>query len=297
MSNLGGREIYKYAWRTELLKKKIRSGGELTTTCGTAIYLVPDSSLIISLDLQSETRGLRISDTLGRKWKFNQIKKTSEFGGGRSGTAREDAALSTLRSQLIDLSPPIDLNVCDITHSVCDVVSTPGTPKSDFHFIDCESKPCVWISHKHGSAPRDFQQWGGISQRREPEIWSHPETQSFISTLWDMHPDGVFPRATSLSRPILDRRLQNLSVYGNEFGDELSENNVSLLAQGSVLLSPTETPSYELKSSHIHFNGDPMSTEYSPVFLATYKGDRSNAGLEGCRISISPAGGRKSITI
>ena len=51
---------------------------------------------------------------------------------------------------------------------------------------------------------------------------------------------------------------------------------------------------YQLSSNHVHYNGDSVDGQgYDPVLMAIYKGDRSDAGVKGTRIVISPVGGRK----
>ena len=67
--------------------------------------------------------------------------------------------------------------------------STPGTPKSDFHFLDLEGKEIVWMSHKDGSKASDFQQWGGIS-KNVPNTHNHKETKEFLGDLKENFEDG-----------------------------------------------------------------------------------------------------------
>lgn len=218
-------------------------------------------------------------------------------GSGIGGTAKEDAQLKSLQDQiekalseddLLDIPIKIGKNI----YRVAGAASTPGTPKSDFHLLDSNGKEVVWISHKDGSTPKDFQQWSGMSERKEKEIYDHRETQKFIKDVASMT-GSVMPRATTLSRPIQDKRLMNLAVYGNEFGRGFSRQNVTLLLQGPVNLVKNKG-FYELTSNHTSINGDPMKGGYEPVFMSIYKGDRSNFGIQGARFAIQPKQSRKS---
>ena len=67
---------------------------------------------------------------------------------------------------------------------VVNVESTPGTPKSDFHFRDVNGKMVGFVSHKDGASATAIQQWGGITQNSadEPMLAAHPETQAFVAT-------------------------------------------------------------------------------------------------------------------
>ena len=83
-----------------------------------------------------------------------------------------------------------------------------------------------------------------------------------------------------------------MAVYGNEFGGELSRQNTSLMLQGAVVLKK-EGSYYKITAHHTHLNGEEMTGGYEPVFMAIYKGDRSDMGIKGARVVIAPIGCRK----
>jgi hypothetical protein len=232
---------------------------------------------------------------------LSSLVKNHEFGGkGAGGSLRtEEFAIKQTRESIEEAikeyKGPISIKVGrKIYDNIIGVEKTNGTPKSDFHLIDVTGEAVIWISHKDGSRAKDFQQWGGISERKEPKIFKHKETQKFISDLKNTYPNGL-PPATTVYRHIVDKELKMLSVYGNEYGSKLGEQNVSVLLQGPVSLSKTGK-NYNLKSNHEHYNGDSVDGDgYDPVLMAIYKGDRSDAGVKGTRIVISPVGGRKGI--
>lgn len=247
---------------------------------------------------KQQVESLVFSDDKGNTFKVGDVVKNKEFGGKGvgSGTAKEDAALSDLRKQILETKKKIGKSVIPIrvgnkTYQVFDVVSTPGTPKSDFHLVDIDGKEIVWISHKDGKTEKDFQQWGGMSQKAEPLIFSHRESQKFVNDMLGMFPKGI-PAATTVARKIKSKELKMMSIYGNEFGKAYSRQNVSLMLQGNVSLIKKGNY-YIIEAYHTHLNGEDMTGGYEPVFMAIYKGDRSDMGIKGARVVIAPFGCRK----
>lgn len=303
MANLSIRELTKPGreYRAQVIIRKIQSGEPFELDNGTKVKLVNMPSVIQTLSGNlSNVKAINFMSEDGRIIPLTKLKKNKDFGGKGegSGTIKEDRELASLNKQLSDIKMQlgrslVPIRVKNTTYLVDMAVSTPGTPKSDFHLIDADGKEVVWISHKDGRGPKDFQQWGGISQSKEPSIFNHIETQTFIRDLKAMYPNGL-PPATSLFRKIKDNRLKMLSVYGNKFGGTLGQQNVSILLQGPVQLVKRGS-GYELTANHVHFNADSVDDDgFEPVFMAIYKGDRSDAGVKGTRIVIMPIAGRKA---
>lgn len=298
---LTAKEILKYDWRTELFLKKYKAGEKFEMKDGKkrSFEFDQDNYNAIEKRNQSAMNKIRLIGDDGVEYALGALGKSAEFGGkgAGAGTAKEDRELISLRQQIYDAkaeekTAEIKVKIGNKTCNVADVVSTPGTPKSDFHLIDMNGNEVVWISHKDGRGPKDFQQWGGISNAKEPAVFSHPEVQKFINDLKKQYPNGL-PTATSLYRKIQDTKLKYLSVYGNQYGRTMGRQNVSILIQGPVKLVKTGKI-YQFNSNHIHFNGDSVdSGGFEPVLAAIYKGDRSDAGVKGTRIVIMPIEGRK----
>jgi hypothetical protein len=232
----------------------------------------------------------------GSDIKLNDIYKDSLFSGRtQSTTAKEDAEVVSLNEQLNKIKDKlgvdfITLKVGKQKYQVSLCESTPGTPKCDFHFKG-SSEYGGHVSHKAGNGPRGFQQWSGTSQRVEPSIFSHPETQDFINSLKSKYPNGM-PSGTTVGRKIKDEKLKNLAVYGNGYGGRQGENNVDTTMQGNLNIVKNGNL-YVLKASnHENINGQKVTGSYEPIFLAVYKGDRSDHGIKGARITINPMGGR-----
>lgn len=304
MANLSAAELLKPGreYRTAVIIRKMNDGEKFELSNGKTVQF-KNSKQIIDILKTNNAAAINSIKFLGiddKIYKLSDIKKNAEFGGkgDRAGVIKEDMALKSLNDQLNSIKKNISksfvpMNINGKIHKVIRAESTSGTPKSDFHLIDIDGKECVWISHKDGKSPKDFQQWGGISQRIEPLIFGHPETQKFIKDLKAIYPKGL-PSATSLRRKIKDKKLKMLSVYGNKFGSMLGQQNVSILLQGNVEVISAGSE-YKLKANHVHYNGESVDGNgFDPSLLAVFKGDRSDAGIKGTRITIAPYDGRKA---
>lgn len=300
MAQLSASELKKYDWRPEVFLRKLKEKSLFEVSGGKKVELKYESKLdsILRGGNSTELNQLRLEAKDGTEYKLSDFVKTAEFGGKGegSGTIKEDRALASLKEQIEaakkkDGTSTLKIKIKDVTYDVFDVISTPGTPKSDFHFINVDGEEIAWISHKDGRSARDFQQWGGTSERSEPKIAGTNETKDFISYLRNKYPRGL-PNATTVGKAIKDKQLKMMSVYGNEFGGKLSRQNVSLMLQGDIKLNKQGSV-YNVTAYHTHFNGDDMTGDYEPIFMAIYKGDRNDHGIYGTRIVIAPKGCRK----
>ena len=230
--------------------------------------------------------------------RLTQLFKDSAFSGrSQNTTAAEDAEVRSIRRMLENIknktgSDFVTLKIGKNFYQVVNVESTPGTPKSDFHFRDVAGRMVGFVSHKDGATATAIQQWGGITVRGEPMLAAHPETQAFVATCQAKFGNQM-PRATTVARRIKDNRLKMQAVYGNGFGGPSSIQNVDVLLQGTVNISKVDASRYKLTASaQTHSNGDPIGGAYEPVFMCIYKGDRANYGINDARMVISGRGGR-----
>ena len=170
------------------------------------------------------------------------------------------------------------------------VRKTAGTPKSDFHLVDINDKPLIHISHKKGSKPTDFQQWGGITEKR---IYEHPEVVKFGEQCRAKYGNTI-PNGESVYKRIKDKELMMMSVFGVNFDKGgVDENKVDVLLQGDPGLKKIKDGVFELTATgHVHYHGDIPDGGFEPVLAMIYKGDRDNLGVKGARVSIYPSGGR-----
>ena len=102
-----------------------------------------------------------------------------------------------------------------------------------------------------------------------------------------MFPTGM-PNATTVGRKISSPKLKKMAVYGQDVGrGSTGINNVDIVLQGPLKLKKVGSY-YEVTSSF----KPSIRGQYEPILLGEYKGDRSDHGIKGARITINPLGGR-----
>jgi len=287
-----------------LFRTRIASRGDFTLVDSNGKKVKIDPTVANTLRSINDIENYRVGrsivfpTTMKGQVRLSQLFKDSAFvGRTQSTTAAEDAEVRRIRELLDKIKQKtgfdyVNLKIGKNYYQVVQVESTPGTPKSDFHFRDVSGNMVGFVSHKDGSSPTSIQQWGGMTQRGEPVLAAHPETQSFVSTCQAMFGNKM-PPATTVARKINDPKLKMQAVYGSGYGGPSSIQNVDLLLQGTVNIVSSGTGKYTLTASaQTHNNGDPVGGGYEPVFMCIYKGDRDNYGIKGARMVISGKGGR-----
>lgn len=277
-------ELFKYDYRLELFLKKYENEEPFQMLDGSFVSFTFNPEVYDTLKAKSKTKV--IFESQGQTYRLSHFAKNEEFGGGSNNLTRENNEIDQL-SERIKALGSINIDFKGATHTVVDCISTSGTPKSDFHFISENGDPCVWVSHKHGTDATHFQQWGGVSARREPEVHAHEEVQSFIHDIQTKFPEGLTNKQ-SIFRRIKDPGLKMMSVYGNEYSTGIyGEQNVNYVVQGNV-----EIENSKIRAHKVHENGDELKYSFEPVLSAIYKGDRSDVGITNARLGIVPLGSR-----
>ena len=79
--------------------------------------------------------------------------------------------------------------------------------------------------------------------------------------------------------------MRTKAVYGNQYTPNAkpSTQNVDILLQGNVSIQPVGNR-YKLTAPINHNSGEDIVGQNEPVFMAIYKGDRSNYGIKGARL-------------
>ena len=224
------------------------------------------------------------------------FQKTVEFGGKEKGkmAAGIDAELKTANSindQIQDINgktgkKTIIVNINGKKYNVSKCIKIEGFVKSDLALLNENGEEVVWISYKKGNSPKDFQQWGGMTEKN---IIDHPEIEKFVAQMQKRFPKGI-PNATTIAKKIKDNNLKKLSVYGIEYRKNAvnSRQNVSIVLQGPVRLVSYGSNQYKFSSNHTLQGGENVIGGYEPVLMIIYKGDRDNFGIKGARFAIQP---------
>lgn len=292
---LSARELTKPGREERLMifAKKYKDNGEFELMNGKKVKLIYDKKTYDKIVRKQGLDEITFWTTIGTQIKLKNLKKTNEFGGKEISTTHiEEKEIISIRKQMSEIrkktgEPTVPIKVKNQIYEVFEVVKTGGTPKSDFHFLDQEGKPILWVSHKDGNRASDFQQWGGIS-KIVPNTHTHNETKEFIKDLEENFKEGL-PRATNVVKDIKDTTLKNKAVYGDEFkpnSRNFSEHNIQLVLQGTVKLVKRGNY-YILTANQVHSNGEKMTGDYEPTFSAQYRSDRG-APVKNARASIWP---------
>lgn len=264
------------------------------------VVIAADPDLLQQIKTKQLPAQLPTAD--GNMIRISALEKTEAFGGKGAGfsTRDEDAALGSLKEMLAELKgdkPEIPMVIGNRKVMVADFVSTPGTPKSDFHAIDAAQKPVAWISHKKGSSAKDFGQWGGISDRELARVYkARPELRAEIDNfaealVRELEEPFVMNRGITYARQLESGLLKGIAVYGIDFiTGTPGPQNVDLVIQGNPMIIDGNRLSAD---GNVHSNGERLEGEFLPVLIARYSSDRNNFGIKGCRMSFYPESGRK----
>jgi hypothetical protein len=221
-------------------------------------------------------------DDANNQYSISDLLKNQEFGGkGKgSGTVVEDANLMMLNKLITKLveenGGPIDVEVNgEIYKEIVGAKSQFGTPKSDFNLVDTNENPVVFISHKKaggkGPSGRDFIRWSGYTMYKD-----HPEVKRFNQSLEkflkDNNLEGL-PKQSRFISPIEDDNLIQKLIYGPKFGEKYSKDNVNIILQGKISLSPKGDGVYKLEAEHVESPPSIPQGDYEPYLTSAYRGD------------------------
>ena len=284
----------------------INDGVEFLTTKGLVVLdknvdLKALRSAMLEKGYSNRFKGTMESGQITELMYPKDFYKTSQFGGkgAGSGTVAEDRNLKIFRAEIQkvlektgELYLTLDIGNRKVKCADCITVPAPPgrAPKADFAIIDPEGNQVAWISHKDGSKPQDFQQYGGLSG---PAFASSSEVKKFMNDIAKLYPKGL-ESGISLQRPVKDNKVIMKSVYGIDFGGNRGINNVDEFHQGPMGLNKLGN-SYKIKSVHSGKNGTALKgSGYEPIYFARYTTDRG-ANVAGlfvgkARIGVFPAG-------
>jgi hypothetical protein len=167
--------------------------------------------------------------------------------------------------------------------------------KSDFNITN-DRGDVIFISHKKAGGAKAFQQYGGVSKQAGRKIQDHPEVQEFLrGCAQEIENDKIKQPTYSY---VKDPLLINLSVFGSEYGGDFGIDNVTIIGQGSAIITPVQGKENLFMldfSDHLVHNGDAqefMKGEYTAIFGATFRSGRGfdvdGQRFKGARIGIYP---------
>jgi hypothetical protein len=266
-----------------------------------------DSSMKAIDVLKSKTK-IYITDkniTVKDNKKYAKVRAGSKSGlilitkirkpTGKNTLKDEQMAIASFDAMFKQIGHPIDIKVGkNVYKDIVGVVNVSGTPKADFALINKSKQKVIFISHKKAGGPEAFQQYGGVTEKAGAAIYNHREVKSFMANVAQNIKNGKLLKP--LYTKVKDQHLIGMSIYGPNFGNSKhSEENVTLIGQGTPILNKKNDDMYELTfSSHMSTNPDlkHFTGGYLPVLGATYREGRgfefNGKRYDGARLGIYP---------
>jgi len=304
-TKLSGPEMKKYSWRGQLFVDKMKEGSPFALVNGNEVTLKKDNNIITAIQSMMKAndyanfKNLEFVTTQNKKLKITDFAKSPEFGGkgAGAGTAAEDRYLAAFRKEiqkalLKEKTPTIKVRLNRRTVDVADVVTTPGQPKSDFHFLDGKGNEVGWFSHKDMT----FQQYGGITEL-DKKYRNHKELVSFIKDVKEL--TGGTMGSDSYMRPLKDPNLIKAAIFGIDFDKRTpGQQNVDMFLQGNVILKKSGGVYTVSSQGHYGSNGNIRGfRDKFAVTLFCRKGDRNNFGIGRARFMVAPYMLRRRSTV
>jgi len=148
-----------------------------------------------------------------------------------------------------------------------------GRPKADMAFT-FKGNDVIFVSHKLGSKPANFQQYGGFTtdlgyekNQRSSKVVSGSSSTYILKFLenidlildkvYGIKPDnrgiydfGKTPRGTNFALPITDNDLAGLVMFGKNYrSSKFGLDNVHIMIDGNIVLNKIEHGVYSLDGS------------------------------------------------
>lgn len=179
----------------------------------------------------------------------------------------------------------IRLKVGDETYEVDEFSQVSGRPKADMIF-SFKSKPVIFVSHKKGSKPGDFQQYGGFSSdlgiKTDDDINKHPAIKKFVEDIKsifvafglkkdknDRYDFNDLVKGSNFARLLNDEDMANTVMFGKDFKTkQVGLDNCSILIDGDIIFKPVKNKGlnvFELEGSY-HHTVNPALLKKKPTF-------------------------------
>jgi len=293
-------DLQKYGGpRLKKVADKVKKGEPFDTITNEQVVLLFNKPEYESLFANADIEGLKslsksninafpfFADKNGKEYSIKDLLKSKDFGGkgGGSGTRVEDIALEDVNNKIQELGS-IDVKLSkdgEVYKGIISATTVSGTPKTDFTFNN-EKGPVIFISHKDGKGPKDFQQYSGFQG-----LSNYPEIKSFIEYV-RTKTGGEFKPGDSFRRKIVDDNIKLKAVYGlDQKVGNYGINNCQVILQGPIELKLDETDNvYLVEANHKVINPNLPEGDYEPYMYVTYRSDRNNEGVKNARFGTYP---------
>lgn len=215
------------------------------------------------------------------KWYNSAIKRMYSQSEIKKMTPNDTNELMVLKkiNDAID-GDPITLKIGNKTYKdVIAVLGVPGTPKADFVVVNKDKTELCWISYKAGSTAKSFQQYSGISERLNKDLFGDKEVKYFR--------EQVVKRKNDIGKGIYmqieDSDLKRKSIYGKGYKEsKFGKDNVTFFVQGEPKISNKNGVVRLNFGTKLCRNGtlNRLTSDYEPT-LGARKGSGRKIKFEG----------------
>lgn len=293
-------DLQKYGGpRLKKVADKIKKGEPFDTVTDEQVVLLFNKPEYESLFTNADIEGLKnlakssinsfsfFIDKNGKEYSIKDLLKSKDFGGkgGGSGTRVEDIALEDVNKKLQELGS-IDVKLSkdgEVYKGIIGATTVNGTPKADFTFNN-EKGPVIFISHKDGKGPKDFQQYSGFQG-----LSNYPEIKAFVEDV-RTKTGGELKPGDSFRKKITDDNIKLKAVYGlDQKVGNYGINNCQVILQGPIELKLDKTDNvYLVEANHKVINPSLPEGDYEPYMYVTFRSDRNNEGVKNARFGTYP---------
>ena len=287
--------------RVLMFLKKIKDGDPFATVSKGNVTIpktqYDEVELFMKADGTVPSRNTRMTvSTSGGELQIpKDFLKTGEFGGrgAGSGTNAETLAMNNFNEGLNvilkrERIPEITVRINGRTVKCAAMVKTEGKyqgyePKSDMTIVDTKENPTAFISHKAGRTAKDYQQYGGLSDKALPvKMRGNAAVKKFMQDVNKLRPDGL-KSGDSFYRKLegRDAQLIYMMMYGPEYGGRPGISNVDEFHLGNMSLKGRGSGPYTIESNHKGTNGDLPTGEFEAVLFIRYQARRGDARAAG----------------
>jgi hypothetical protein len=279
-------------------------------------------SAFIPLKIPAETKSYSKSDTVLLLALHYLINFSDRVKSETDKTeAVESEQVMTVQADLKKLIREygiVRLQVGKETFDVDNFKQVPGRPKADMVF-EYKGRPNIFVSHKKGTKPAAFQQYGGFAVDLQVKdlqsARAYPEIEQFLKDINEtMKAMGVkkdsagrydlndLQRGSNMARLIHDEDVANTVKFGKDFKTKkMGLDNCSILIDGDIVFKPMTGNIFELCGSfHTDINPELQKKKkrfisdkndvYSPAMfiLKSEQQGLNQAGLANARAVIWP---------
>lgn len=202
----------------------------------------------------------------------------------------ETAVMTSLNKAFAEIGRPVTVTAGKYTFTnIVGANKVFGTPKADIALVQWNPatrtfKDVCFISHKMGSAAKDFQQYSGISTtadgKKAGAISRDPAVVEFLQAI-SSKPiyNAIVKDKKRFAQIVRSPKLIGKAVYGPEFGSsQYGTDNIHLIGQGDAVLTKKGAGAWSMSfRGGMHLNGDTkpfMTGDYQAVVGARYTAGR-----------------------